>query len=549
MNPAAPNPVFRALVELLASHPLLLLFTVAGLGYLLGRIRLRGFGLGVAAVLFVGLAAGALDPRLALPEIVYEFGLVLFVYMVGLASGPGFFAGLRRRGLRDTIFALVVLLVTTGVSWLIGRLLKLPPPLLAGLFTGSLTNTPALAAVLERVGGVQEPLALPAVGYSLAYPIGVLIVIGACYLFPRLWPESGLPERPGEEGDVEPPHSVAVKVTREDVAGIPIRELWPRLPAAARHVVVSRLQRAAHQEIVTGSTTLAVGDVVTLVGSAEALHQVVPHLGTITTARPDLDRSQLDFRRVFVSNREVAGRRIRDLKLKERCGATITRVKRGDVDLVPSADMVLELGDQVRVVAPRDRLPAVARLLGDSYRQLSEVDVPSLSLGLALGLLVGLVPIPLPGGTVLRLGFAGGPLVVALILGLLGRTGPIVWIQPHNANLTLRQLGLILFLAGVSTRSGHALAETLRTSGWAIIAGAALVAASFSLVAFVLGLRFFKIPMPVLTGMVAGLQTQPATLAFATEQARSEQPNTGYAAVYPIAMVGKILLAQLLLAG
>ncbi|MBO2519545.1 MAG: transporter [Firmicutes bacterium] len=545
------SSLWQSVVDLLASHPLLLLFIVAGLGYLLGRIRIHGFGLGVAAVLFAGLAVGALDPRLALPEIVYEFGLVLFVYTVGLASGPGFFAGLRRRGLRDTSFALLVLLLTTGASWLIGRLLGLPGPLLAGLFAGSLTNTPALAAVLERIGGTNEPLALPAVGYSLAYPVGVLIVIGACYVATRRWGTSPGAEggAAGEEGDVEPPHSRAVEITRAEVTNIPVRELWPTLPAAARNVVAARLVRQGQQQIVTGATTFALGDVVTLVGSADSLDQVVPHLGVPSDVRPELDRSQLDFRRIFVSNREVAGRRIRDLNLKERCGATITRVKRGDVDLIPTADMVLELGDQVRVVAPRDQLPAAAKFLGDSYRQLSEVDVPSLSLGIALGLLVGLIPIPLPGGTVLRLGFAGGPLVVALILGLVGRTGPIVWIQPHNANLTLRQLGLVLFLAGVSTRSGYALAETLRASGWAILVGATLVALSFSLIAFVLGLRFFKVPLHVLTGMVAGLQTQPATLAFATEQARSEQPNMGYAAVYPIAMIGKILLAQVLLAG
>src|SRR5690606_28655812 len=454
------SSLWQSVVDLLASHPLLLLFIVAGLGYLLGRIRIHGFGLGVAAVLFAGLAVGALDPRLALPEIVYEFGLVLLVYTVGLASGPGFFAGLRRRGLRDTSFALLVLLLTTGASWLIGRLLGLPGPLLAGLFAGSLTNTPALAAVLERIGGTNEPLALPAVGYSLAYPVGVLIVIGACYVATRRWgtspgAEGGAAE---EEGDVEPPHSRAVEITRAEVTNIPVRELWPTLPAAARNVVAARLVRQGQQQIVTGATTFALGDVVTLVGSADSLDQVVPHLGVPSNVRPELDRSQLDFRRIFVSNREVAGRRIRDLNLKERCGATITRVKRGDVDLIPTADMVLELGDQVRVVAPRDQLPAAAKLLGDSYRQLSEGDVPSLSLGIALGLLVGLIPIPLPGGTVLRLGFAGGPLVVALILGLVGRTGPIVWIQPHNANLTLRQLGLVLFLAGVSTRSGYALA-------------------------------------------------------------------------------------------
>ncbi|WP_198409536.1 aspartate:alanine exchanger family transporter [Limnochorda pilosa] len=542
-------------VDLLSANPLLLLFVVAGLGYVVGRIRIRGFGLGVAAVLFAGLAVGALDPRLALPEVVYQLGLVLFVYTIGLASGPGFFAGLRRRGLRDSLFALGVLGAATGAAWAAGRLLNLPAPLLAGLYAGSLTNTPALAAVLERLGGAGGTLALPAVGYSLAYPVGVLVVIGACYAFPRIWRAGVSPEgrRPaGDESDGEPPVNRGVCITRPEVTGVPVERLWrdPSLVTEdARHVVVSRLRRGGHQQIVTASTTFELGDVITLVGAPEALDRVTPRLGVPSDDRPEWDRSEIDFRRIFVSNRAVAGRRLRDLRLKERFGATVTRIKRGDVELVASAGTVLELGDRVRVVAPREQLEPLARFFGDSYRQLSEVDVPSLSLGIALGLLLGLVPLPLPGGTVLRLGFAGGPLVVALVLGLVGRTGPVVWVQPQNANLTLRQLGLVLFLAGVSTRSGYALAATLREAGGAIFLGATLVALVFSVVAFVVGYRWLRIPMPVLTGMVAGLQTQPATLAFATEQARSEHPNVGYAAVYPVAMVAKILLAQLLLNG
>lgn len=554
MIPEAPagSSGMRLMVDLLASNPLLLLFAVAGMGYVLGRIRIRGFGLGVAAVLFAGLALGALDPRLSLPAIVYEFGLVLFVYTIGLSSGPGFFAGLRRRGLRDTFFGLGVLAAACGAAWIAGRLLQLPPSLVAGIYAGSLTNTPALAAVLERVGGTDVgPLALPAVGYSLAYPIGVLLVIGSCYAFPRLW---RVPVVSGDrnEGGGEPPTSRVVRITRREVTSLPVQDLWRERvlpPETAGQVVMSRLQRGSHQAIVTASTTFELGDLVTLVGPAEALERVTPWLGRPSEERPEWDRSELDFRRIFISNREVAGRRLKELQLKERFGATVTRVKRGDVDLVATADMVLELGDRVRVVAPRAQLPEIARFLGDSYRQLSEIDVPSLSLGIALGLLVGLIPIPLPGGTVLRLGFAGGPLVVALVLGLLGRTGPVVWVQPQNANLTLRQLGLVLFLAGVSTRSGYVLAATLRQAGGAIILGAITVALVFSLVAFVVGHRWLRIPMPVLTGMVAGLQTQPATLAFASEQARSELPNRGYTAVYPVAMVAKILLAQLLLGG
>lgn len=548
----------EATVQLLADNPLLLLFAVAGLGYLAGRLRVRGFSPGVAAVLFVGLAFGALDPRLSLPEIVYQFGLVVFVYTVGLASGPGFVASLRRQGMRDTAFALAVLVASTAAAWGAGRLLlELPGPVLAGVFTGSLTHTPALAAVIETLK-TRDPqaLALPALGYSLAYPVGVLGVMGCMSGFARLWRVNFDQEAKAYARATGTPGSDRVvnrdvAITRPEVTGIPVAELWHKLVdregRVPPKVVVSRLKRGEHQLIVTGATEFALGDVVTLVGSEEDLEWLAPRLGEPSLERPELDRRQLDVRRMFVSNRELAGRRLRDLRLQERFEATVTRVNRGDVDLVATGDTLLELGDRVRVVAPRERMEELARLFGDSYRKLSEIDVPSVSLGIALGLLVGLLPIPLPGGLTLRLGFAGGPLLVALVLGVIGRTGPVVWVQSHNANLTLRQLGLVLFMAGIGTRSGYAFWSTLQQVGAAILVVGAVVTLVFGVTSFVVGYRWLRIPMPVLTGMVAGLQTQPAALAFASDQAGSDLPGVGYAAVYPIAMIAKILLAQVLL--
>lgn len=544
-------------VRLLANNPLLLLFVVAGLGYLLGSIRLGRVRLGVAAVLFVGLAIGAVDPRLALPEIVYQFGLVVFVYTMGLSSGPGFVASLRGRGVRDTAFALAVLTLTTALTWGVGRMLGLSPPVVAGLYTGSLTHTPALAAVIETLQATgRDAVALPTLGYSLAYPVGVLGVIGTMAALARLWRVDYRQESRryaqalGLPGSA-PVTAMDVVITRPEVTDVPVGQLWRRLMATpgavAGPVVASRLTREGRQHIVTGQTRLALGDVLTLVGTEAALRQVAPRLGEPSPLHPEYDRSQLEMRRIFVSNRQVAGRRLRDLKLQTLFGATVTRVKRGDVELVPSGDTVLELGDRVRVVAPRERLPEVARLLGDSFRDLSEIDIPSVSLGVAIGLLVGLVPIPLPGGFTLRLGFAGGPLLVALILGTLGRTGPIVWVQPHNANLTLRQLGLVLFMAAIGTRSGHAFWSTLVQAGPGIVVGAATVTLAFAIGTLVVGYRMLGIPMPLLAGMLAGLQTQPAALAFATDQSGDDLPALGYAAVYPTAMLVKILLAQLLL--
>jgi putative transport protein len=209
---------------------------------------------------------------------------------------------------------------------------------------------------------------------------------------------------------------------------------------------------------------------------------------------------------------------------------------------------VLELGDRVRVLTHRERMDAVSGFFGDSYRALSEIDILTFSLGLALGLLLGIVPVPLPGGIVFRLGFAGGPLIMALILGALGRTGPMVWSLPYSANLTLRQIGLVLFLAGVGTRSGYAFVTTFAQGGGILLfaAGAGITCIT-ALATLWVGHKLLKIPLSLLIGMLSGLQTQPAVLGFALEQTGNDLPNIGYATVYPIATIAKIFLAQLLL--
>jgi putative transport protein len=220
-------------------------------------------------------------------------------------------------------------------------------------------------------------------------------------------------------------------------------------------------------------------------------------------------------------------------------------VRRGDVDRMARPDTVLELGDRIRVVAPRERMAAVSEYFGDSYRKLSEIDVASFSLGIVLGLLLGMIPIPLPGGTTFTLGPAGGPLLVGLLFGALGQTGPFTWQLPYNASLTLRQLGAVLFLAGVGTRSGYVFVDTIGDGAGfdLLLLGAVVTALSATLV--ILGGRYvLRSPTSVLAGTLGGLVTQPAVLAFAVQQTGDELPNTGYATVYPVATIAKILLAQ-----
>lgn len=286
-----------------------------------------------------------------------------------------------------------------------------------------------------------------------------------------------------------------------------------------------------------------------MVGGEDDIRACARHLGSFADEQLELDRSVFDFRRMFVSNPKIAGLPVGELCLAERYGAVATRVRRGDQDLLADEATVLELGDRVRVVAPRERMPEVTALFGDSFKALSEIDVISFALGIGLGLLVGAIPIPLPTGTTFKLGFAGGPLLVGLALGLRDRTGPLVWNLPYNANLTLRQLGLVLFLAGVGLRSGYAFVSTLRGGGGLslLLAGAG-VTTTVTVATLWVGHRVLKIPMGVLTGMLAGIQTQPAVLAFANEQTRHDLPGVGYATVYPVTTIAKIVLAQVLLA-
>ncbi|WP_322822099.1 aspartate:alanine exchanger family transporter [Chloroflexus sp.] len=539
------------MIDILANNPLLLLFTVSAIGYLIGRINIGGISLGVAAVLFVGLAFGALDQRLRLPDIIYLLGLVIFVYTIGLSSGPGFIASFRRRGLRNNLFVGGIIIVAAGIAVVLRMILGLNSAQTAGLFAGSLTNTPALAAVIERLSqrGADEVLrAEPVVGYSVAYPVGVLGMILAIYLTRRLWridlqQESQQLREFGAVGE----HLIncTIRVTNTNLDGQSIAEL---VRANGWNVIFSRRQHDGRIELATGAARLNTGDLISVVGSPEAVAEVTAVLGEPTDEQLMLDRHTLDFRRIFVSNPAVIGVPLRMLNLPSTLGAVITRIRRGDVELLPHGDTVLEPGDRVRVVTQRDNMDRVSAFFGDSYRSLAEIDVVSLGLGTALGMLVGLIPIPLPGGGSFALGLAGGPLIVALILGWRGRTGPIIWSLPYSANLTLRQVGMTLFLAGIGTRAGYSFFTTItQGNGLFLFIGGALITIPVALLTLFIGYKLLKIPFSLLIGMLAGLQTQPAVLAFANEQTGNEAPNIGYAMVFPTAMVVKIILAQILL--
>jgi len=539
------------MLGILRDNPLLLLFLVAGIGFPLGRIQVAGVRLGVAAVLFVGLAFGALDPSLKLPEIIYQFGLALFVYCIGLSSGHGFFRSFRGKGLVYSLLAVATVLLTALLLLIPHYMLHLSPAETAGVFSGILTSTPALAAAVEYLTrtGAAAQIAQPVVGYSIAYPVSVIGVILAIYTAQRVFridyaaEVRSLKDLPGVPEDIT---CWTLRVERPEAVGRTVHDL-----VVVHHlkVVLGRIRRGQHAEVANWGSRLELGDLVTAVGTVEELERAADAIGCVSEQQADLDRSEVDMRQVFVSNPDVAGRSLRELELTHRFGVVVSRVWRGDMEFLPHADMVLELGDRVRVLARRERMEEVAHYLGDSFRAVSEIDVATLGLGMVLGIAVGLVPIPLPGGITIRLGLAGGPMIVALVLGFLQRTGPLVWVMPYSANLLLRQIGLTIFLAAIGTRSGYEFAQMLtQARGWAILGACAAIIFIAAWAMLYVGYRWLKIPMGLLTGLLTGMQNQSATLGYALEEAQNDLPNVGYVTVYPVAMVVKIILAPVLIA-
>jgi putative transport protein len=527
--------------------PLIALFLVAAVGFLAGRLEVRGVALGVAAVLFAGLAVSAVVPDVALPEIVPQLGLALFIYAIGVASGPGFFAMFRARGLRDGGLTLAALAGAAAASAALGRALGLSPATITGLFCGALTNTPALAAAVQSLERAHEPATEPVVAYSVAYPLGVLGVLAAMLVAERFFRK--------DEG-VERASKLAISLIGQDLETTTVRideRAADKTPgelrgAAGLRVAFGRLRRDGRLSVCDEGSLLRDGDLLSLVGARSELRRAEGAFGEPSTERLELDREVLDFRRIFVSRKDVVERPLAELHLLERFGATITRVRRGDVELLPDDDTELALGDRVRVIAPRERMAEITRYFGDSYTSLGELDVLTFGIGIVLGLALGEVPIPLPGGLSFRLGIAGGPLVVGLVLGRLGRTGPLVWSLPYAASVTLRQLGLVLFLAGVGLRSGRAFVDTLAGGGGLtmLLAGGAVTFVT-ALSVVLIAHRALKLPLPVALGIVSGVHTQPAALAFAHDRSKNELPRLGYASVFPIATVGKIVIAQVLL--
>ncbi len=543
------------MLELLIQNPLLVLFTIIGLGYLAGNINFFGFKLGVAAVLFVGMVFGATDHRLSLPENIYIIGVVIFVYAIGLQSGHGFFASFRKRGLRFSIIAFLILGIGALGSVLIHKILGLPGPSTAGLFCGAITSTPALAAAVETAKNLSTHLSpearnlsvsSPVVVYGLTYPFGVFGAIFSLFVWSKFLKtkRDGAAAETDEDQAQETLYSRTFVVTNPAIIGKSVKEVLAPLKDSG--FVLSRIKKGDRIDIVTSETMLEQNDLVVAAGNADAMQRALLIFGELAQEHLVAKLGGITYRRIFVSNKAVAGKSMRELNLARELNAIVTRLRRGDVDILPKPDTVLEMGDRIRVITRQENMDRVTRYFGDSLKSISETDYLSLSLGIVLGVFLGMIPIPLSHNLSFKLGFAGGPLIVGLVLGRLGRTGPIIWELPFNANLVLRQVGLVFFLAAIGTKAGDGFSATFQAGGWKLIFAGAMLTLFSANLTILIGYKYLRLPMAAVMGMVSGIHTQSACLAFANQQTDSDLPNIWYTTVFPASMVSKIILAQVI---
>ena len=521
-----------AIRTLLESQLLFTLFLTVALGYLVGEINIKGFSLGSGAVLFVGLAVGGFAPKSAPPGLVGTLGLLLFLYGVGIQYGAQFFKGLTSvAGLKANAAAALGVIGAGFVSLALLPLFGVKLDEALGLFAGAGTSTATLQAIIATLKGDGA-----AVGYGVAYPFGVAIQILCIHLL-NTW------LKPKFDSASQTLEAAEIGLRNPEFIGMRFSELRSRLPAG---VGIAAVRREHQNQIPDDSLVLKADDVLLATATSPgALATAVALFGELQTGRMTSHSPDLGYLRVFASSRTVVGQALRDIRFPDGVVGSIVHVRRGDADLLPQPDLVLEVGDRVGLLANRAaHAKAIRKFFGDSIRGTAELSFISIGIGAALGLLVGMIPLPIPGGGKMTLGLAA-LLLVALCLGKLRRTGPFVWTMPFSANLVLRNFGLTIFLAQVGIASGPKFFATVGATGLTFLLYAIAITLTLVLVTTVLCLWIFRMPFDESIGVISGATGNPAILAFASRAAPTDRPDIGYAMIFPSMTIGKILFIQI----
>jgi len=542
------NSVAQAMV-------LMSLTIVAGLW--LGNRKVARVGLGIAGVLFAGLVFGHFMGRWGIGiedhvlEFAREFGLILFVYSIGVQVGPGFIASLRREGLPLNIMAASIVLIGAGLTIALHLVFNINIAVAAGIFSGSTTNTPSLAAAqqaLKEAPGVTDAvLKMPGLGYAVCYPFGIVGIILSMLLIRRIFRIS--PQKEIEtlnamhSRDAQELTTLNLEVRNPSLVGLPLTQV-PTL--AHSGVVVSRVMHDGSTQVARADTMLQLGDVLHAVGTPERLAELKLIIGQEATIDLKTTPSNIVSRRVLVTQSSALGKTISQLNLRSRLAVNVTRVNRAGIDLPPAPSLRLQFADSLLVVGDSDGVASAANEVGDSIKVLNHPQIIPIFIGIGLGVLLGSWPISVPGMPApVKLGLAGGPLIMAIILSRLARVGPVVWYLPQSANLVLREIGIVLFLSAVGLKAGDQFIPTLvHGDGVYWMLGGAFITLVPLLTVGLFARAFYNLNYLTLCGLLAGSMTDPPALAFATTLNNSDAPSISYASVYPLTMILRVLCAQ-----
>ncbi|ENR0237499.1 putative transporter [Klebsiella aerogenes] len=532
---------------------------VAVVGLWIGNVKIRGVGFGIGGVLFGGIIVGHFVDQAGITlsspmlHFIQEFGLILFVYTIGIQVGPGFFASLRVSGLKLNLFAILIVVLGGLVTAILHKLFSIPLPVVLGIFSGAVTNTPALGAgqqILRDLGlpfDVVDPMGM---SYAMAYPFGIcgiLLTMWLVRLFFRINVEKEAQQFDESSGNGHAHlHTINVRVENPNLNNMAIQDV-PMLNSDK--IICSRLKRDELLMVPAPGTLIQHGDLLHLVGRPEDLHNAQLVIGKEVATSLSTRGTDLKVERVVVTNEKVLGKKIRDLHFKQRYDVVISRLNRAGVELVASSHASLQFGDILNLVGRPQAIDAVANELGNAQQKLQQVQMLPVFIGIGLGVLLGSIPLFIPGfPAALKLGLAGGPLIMALILGRIGSIGKLYWFMPPSANLALRELGIVLFLAVVGLKSGGNFVDTLlHGEGLSWIAYGIFITAIPLLTVGILARILAKMNYLTLCGMLAGSMTDPPALAFANNlHATSGAAALSYATVYPLVMFLRIITPQLL---
>lgn len=537
------------------AHAIGVIAFICVLGMALGSIKFRGIGLGTSGVLFAGILVG----HFAKPvdhhtlDFVKEFGLILFVFTIGLQLGPGFFAALRQQGVKLNALAAVIVVIGALLAPLSGWIAGFDPAAVLGVFSGASTNTPSLGAgsqMLSSMPGVAEDrLALPALAYAVTYPTAIIGIIGTLLLLKKLFKVDPAAEAAEfvakNQRQVSSLERKTLKVTNPNFEGVRL-DAFPNFVGAG--VTISRVRHGKETRVATDATIVHCEDCLTVVGPPAGIEQMERMIGERVDEDLAIAEGPLTFRRVFVTDRDLLGKTVGELNLGDRFGVAATRVTRSDIEMSAVPGLTLQFGDQLQIVGSEANLEKAANAVGNSLKELTETHFVPFFIGITLGIALGTLPLAIPGiPQPIKLGLAGGPLIVALLLGRIGRIRRQVWHMPVNTNLAFREFGIAIFFAAVGLSAGAKFFQTVfSTVGvqW-LIAGICVTVVPILLVG-ILARVVWKMNYTELSGLIAGSMTDPPALAFASNVAGSDSPTVAYATVFPMTTLMRILAAQTL---